>query len=618
MRDGPEPLGQTILDLSRYALSGSQLSRLAGVIEAALAEGRDLAPLTPLTLGLVCNVTTDAIRPALIATAARHGFALTCVASGYNQVVQDALSPTSPLNIAQPDVTLLALDHRALPMQPAPGSKDASANMVEAALRHVDRVSQGIRTNSGGISIVQTLARPQEALFGSLDYRTAGTWRTLCEAFNRRLADSLATSPNLLLDVAGIAETVGLATWHDPTVWNLGKLPFADEVLPLYADHVCRLIAAWRGKSRRCLILDLDNTVWGGVIGDDGLDNIRIAEGDAVGEAHRSVQSTALALRERGVVLAVSSKNNDDVARAPFQRHPEMLLREDHLAVFQANWQDKATNITAIAKELALGLESMAFLDDNPVERGLVRTLVPQVFVPELPDDPALYARTLLASGAFDATVFSDEDRARADFYQANARRVALAEGAGDVEAYLRSLEMEITFKPFDSAGRARIAQLIGKSNQFNLTSRRYSEAEVEAAEHDPDCFTLQVRLKDVFADNGMICVIICRRNGDDLEIDTWLMSCRVLGRKVELAVLQTICEHARHIGARAVVGIYRPTARNKMVEQHYPKYGFALKDRLADGTTTWLLDPAAVEFEDIPMQIVDLTAEPASPMLTG
>jgi FkbH-like protein len=607
----PDQAGAQVAALARHALDSSQLNRLARAIAAARERGSGLDPLTPLTLGLVCNSTSDTLRAALIATAARHGFALTCVGTGYNQVVQDALSPDSALNAARPDIVLLALDHRALPLQPMPGNVAASAQMIEAAFQHVDLVARAIRRNCGAVSIVQTLARPPETVFGSLDYRTAGTWRTLCERFNRRLADSLDGSSTLLLDVAGIAETVGLATWHDPAMWNLAKLPFSDEALPLYADHVCRLIAAWRGKSRRCLILDLDNTVWGGVIGDDGLDNIRIAEGDAVGEAHRSVQAAALALRERGVVLAVSSKNDDEVARGPFRSHPEMLLREDHIAVFQANWQDKASNIAAIAGHLSLGLESMAFLDDNPAERALVREFAPQVCVPEPGDDPALYARALLASGAFEATLYSDEDRARAAFYQASAQRVALQQKAGDIEGYLRSLDMELTFRPFDAPGRARIAQLIGKSNQFNLTTRRYSEADVETFEHADDCLTLQVRLKDVFADNGMISVIIARLREGALEIDTWLMSCRVLGRKVENAVLQKLCSHALALGAHAIVGEYRPTARNRMVEDHYANFGFTLRERDADGRAIWTLDPAHGPADAPPMRIVDLTSAP-------
>jgi FkbH-like protein len=411
----------------------------------------------------------------------------------------------------------------------------------------------------------------------------------------------------VLFDIAGLAETVGLAGWHDPTLWNLAKLPFSNVFLPLYADHVGRIVAALHGKSRRCLILDLDNTVWGGVIGDDGLEGIQLAQGDSTGEAYLAVQQLALALRDRGIVLAVSSKNEDEIARLPFRRHPEMLLREEDIAVFQANWNDKATNIKAIAEELSLGLDAMVFLDDNPVERGLVRQMLPQVAVPELPDDPALYARTLAAAGYFESIALLKEDLQRAGFYRDNARRVTLQKNAGGLDAYLESLAMEITFQPFDETGRARITQLVNKSNQFNLTTRRYTESEIAAVEHDPTCFTLQVRLADTFGDNGMISVIICRPAAPgEWEIDTWLMSCRVLGRRVENMVLQEIVENARQHSIHTIKGAYIPTDRNKLVAEHYRKLGFTEMNSKPNGgdTTLWELDVDTPLTQTAPMTV--------------
>jgi FkbH-like protein len=287
----------------------------------------------------------------------------------------------------------------------------------------------------------------------------------------------------------------------------------------------------------------------------------------------------------------------------PFRQHPEMLLREDHIAVFQANWTDKPTNLKAIAEALSFGLDALVFVDDNPMERDLVRRTLPQVAVPELPDDPALYARTLAAAGYFEALGFSDEDRQRADFYRDNARRLKLQAQTTDLDAYLASLEMVITFRPFDATGRSRIAQLINKSNQFNLTTRRYTETELAELEQDPDCFTLQVRLIDTFGDNGMISTIICRRDGDDWEIDTWLMSCRVLGRGVEDMVLRELLQHARARGIGRLIGVYRPTERNAMVQDHYGKLGFVQLGRSPNGTTTWELAADAVHRE-APMQV--------------
>lgn len=607
--DGADNLGTRLQGLANHALDENQLNRLAKTIGRARKADRQLTPLVPFRLGIVSNATSHFIVPALIASAARHGVALESIEADYGQEMQEALSPNSTTNQAQLDAVLVAIDFRGLPLRATPGDADAARQTVEQALFHLNTIRAGLRANSKAICILQTIPRPAEPNFGGLDLALPGTLRSLIDAVNRGIAESIEGSGDLLFDVAGLAETVGLADWHDPTLWNMAKLPFASAYLPLYADHLCRLIAALRGKSRRCLILDLDNTVWGGVIGDDGLEGIVIAQGDPTGEAHLTVQQTALALRERGVVLAVSSKNNDEVARLPFQKHPEMLLREDHIAVFQANWNDKATNIKAIAEELSLGLDAMVFLDDNPAERGLVRRILPQVAVPELPADPALYARTLLASGYFEAIAFSGEDRKRADMYQDNSRRVALQKQAGDVEAYLASLKMLMTIQPFDETGRARIAQLINKSNQYNLTTRRYTEAEVRDAERDSDCFTLQVRLADSFGDNGMISVVICRRQDRDWYVDTWLMSCRVLGRRVENAILQELLSQARAGGIDRILGAYIPTERNKLVEDHYSKLGFSLVERGEDGTTKWSLDVATTTIETLPMEIrrVDL-----------
>ena len=429
----------------------------------------------------------------------------------YDQVAQEALTPDSKVNSSKPDAVLFALDYRALPLKLSLGDAEAASATVQGAIGYLQALRNGIKANSNAVCIFQTFAPPAESLFGSLDRALPGTLRSLIDGINRELAEFVLGSGDVLLDVAGIAETVGLADWHDPQLWNMAKFSFSDQLIPLYADHVARTVAAIRGKSGKVLILDLDNTVWGGVIGDDGLDGIQIAQGDARGEAHLAVQRLALDLRQRGIVLAVSSKNTDEVARAPFEKHPEMLLKLDHIAVFQANWNDKATNIQAIAEELSLGLDAMVFLDDNPVERGLVRKLLPQVAVPELPEEPAYYARTLAAGGYFEAVAFAGEDLKRAGFYQDNARRASLQKQVGGVDAYLASLEMTITFQPFDATGRARIVQLINKSNQYNLTTRRYTDPEVAEAENDAAVFTLQVRLADIFGDNGMISVVICR-----------------------------------------------------------------------------------------------------------
>jgi FkbH-like protein len=600
--------GSELQALASYALNANQLTKLAKVIDEFRSKGKSLAPLTPLRLAVISNSTADLIYPALVASAARHGIALDLVLPSYDQVAQEALAPDSKVNRSNPDAVLFAIDFRALPLTQTLGDTEASTTNVSRVISYLHSLREGIKAHSNAVCIFQTFAPPAETLFGSLDRALPGTMRSLLDNINRELAASVLGSGDVLFDVSGLAETVGLADWHNPRLWNMAKLSFSDQFIPLYADHVARIAAAIRGKSRKALILDLDNTLWGGVIGDDGLDGIKIAQGDAQGEAHLAVQRLALDLRQRGIVLAVSSKNTDNVAREPFEKHPEMLLKLGHIAVFQANWNDKATNIKAIAEELSLGLEAMVFLDDNPAERGLVRRLLPQVGVPELPEEPDYYARTLAAGGYFEAVVFATEDLKRAEFYQDNAKRVLMQKQLGGVDAYLASLQMSITFEPFNATARSRIVQLINKSNQYNLTTRRYTDPEIAEMENDAKIFTLQVRLADMFGDNGMISVVICRPTAaGSWEIDTWLMSCRVLGRKVEHMVLNEILNHARAAGVSKLKGTYCPTGRNELVVDHYAKLSFVKIEEDQHGSSSWELLVEGAPEERAPMKVTSL-----------
>jgi FkbH-like protein len=483
----------------------------------------------------------------------------------------------------------------------------AAAEPVAAAFGRLQMIVEGLRPSVASSILVQTLPAPVDGFLGSLDRAYDGSPFAMVEAFNRRLAGWAAEGAVILVDVARLASVVGLEAWHDAFQWNSAKLPFSPRFLPVHADMVARTVAAIRGRSKKCLVLDLDNTLWGGVIGDDGLAGIKLGQGSAAGEAFVAIQQMALDLRSRGVVLAVCSKNEDDAARLPFREHPDMLLREEHIAVFQANWTDKAANLRAIAETLNIGVDALVFLDDNPAERMQVRSALPLVGVPELPDDPSLYPRALLAAGYFEAVAFSKEDRERAEMYQANAQRAQALSASGDLAAYLTSLDMVCSIGPVDSVTRPRVAQLINKSNQFNLTTRRYSESEIEAVERDGRRHAIQVRLLDRFGDNGIISVVIADKQGDSWEIDTWLMSCRVLGRRVQDAVLAHLVTAARIDGAARLIGRYIPSAKNRMVSGHYESLGFTrLESDADDGQTRWRLDLCDYAAPVLPMRIED------------
>jgi FkbH-like protein len=378
-------------------------------------------------------------------------------------------------------------------------------------------------------------------------------------------------------------------------LWNHAKQETTPAAAPMYGELVGRLLAAKQGRSYKCLVLDLDNTVWGGVIGDDGLDGIVLGQGSPLGEAYVAFQDYARELTRRGVILAVCSKNDEANALEPFDKHPDMVLRRADIASFVANWSDKAANIRAIAEELNIGLDSLVFIDDNPFERNLVRQELPMVAVPEVSEDPTYFAQAIADAGYFEGLSVTEEDRERAGQYQGNKAREALKSSATDLPAYLRGLEMRLIWKRFDKLGLQRIVQLINKSNQFNLTTRRYTDEDVFAVMADPNAFGLQLRLLDRFGDNGVIAIVIGRlKSGGDLYIDTWLMSCRVLGRQVEPTTLNLIAQEARKLGARRLIGEYIPTKKNGMVKGHYVRLGFTVMETDATGGNRNLLDLAS------------------------
>ena len=353
------------------------------------------------------------------------------------------------------------------------------------------------------------------------------------------------------------------------TRWLQGKMEIAPQAAPMYGDLLARVIAAQRGLSKKCLVLDLDNTLWGGVIGDDGMEGIVLGEGNASGEAYLALQRYARQLRERGVILAVCSRNNPEVAQAVFRDHPEMVLRLTDIAAFVANWEDKATNLVSIARQLNIGIDSLVFVDDNPAERARIRESLPMVAVPELPDDAALYVRCVARAGYFEAVSFTAEDSARADQYSANAARGNLLESAQSMEDYLRKLEMSLTFGPVEPVNLPRVAQLIGKTNQFNPTTRRHSLQDLTKFMATGQCFTLQFRLADRFGDNGLVSAMILRpdeRLKDQIEIDTWVMSCRVFGRQLECEAMNIAVETARRMGVQTFRADYIPTSKNTVV----------------------------------------------------
>lgn len=584
-----DPTGRRLRGFCSHRLSISQLRSVAARMNAAEASGAHLSALREVRLGLIGAGTLDFLADALPGTAPRFGMRMAVAPVVYNAFGNTFgdIGLEGPLDCAAilPDLRSFARPNALL-------DPDGHRRAVVRAVDVLERMIAAVRSRSTCAIVLATIPLDPDRLLSSSDRAMWGSdWRFTVD-LNTSITELAQREALALWDLEAVASAIGARTWRDPVSLLVAKSPFGIDLAPVLADRLCAIVAALMGKGRRALVLDLDNTCWGGVIGDDGLDSIVIGQGDPAGEAHIALQSYALALRQRGVPICVCSKNDDETAREPFRSHPDMLLREEHIAVFQANWSDKATNLQSIADQLSLNPDALVFVDDNPAERARVRQIFPEVAVPELPDDPAFFTSFVAAGGYFENPLLNLEDLGRAAAYRDNAKRAEIRETLGSYDEYLRSLDMTLMIRPFDGMGRARIAQLIAKSNQFNLTTRRRSEAEVTAIEAADGWLGLQFRLSDTFGDNGMICVVILRFEGDAAIIDTWLMSCRVLERQVEQAVLNEIARCSRERGASKLIGEYIATTRNAMVKNHYSNLGFTLLERDTDDhVSRWMLD---------------------------
>jgi len=562
--------------------------KLAGEAPAGLAT-------KTVRLAILGSSTLAHLHAGVRVAGLRREIWITSFEAEYGQYRQALLDPGSGLHAFRPDTVLFAFDahHLAQGVHPRMDGEAAEAALKEA----VDGIVScwGLAQRAFGASVIQQAVLDVfPALMGGNEHLLPGSRSRFVRALNMALRQAAAAHGVDLLALDEAARVDGLRTWHDPALWHRSKQEVSPVMSPSYGELVARLVAARHGRSYKCLVLDLDNTLWGGVIGDDGLEGIVLGQGSALGEGYAAVQAHAKALAERGIILAVCSKNDEANALEPFERHPDMVLRRADIACFRASWDDKAANLRAIAGALNIGLDAMVFLDDNPFERNLVREALPMVAVPEWDDEPALVPRMLADAGYFESVGLTQEDRARTAQYQGNQARQALAADASDLEGYLRGLEMRLVWGRFDEVGLQRIVQLINKTNQFNLTTQRLSEAEVRAVMADPAALGLQMRLIDRFGDNGIVAVVIGRLDGEGgFAISTWLMSCRVLGRQMEQATLVLVVAEAVRMGARRLVGAYSPTQKNAMVRDHYERLGFSVAKVAEDGASLAVLELA-------------------------
>ena len=552
---------------------------------------------TAVRLAVLGSTTVEHLLPAIRVAGLRRRLLIDASVGGYNQYRQEILGAETPLLERAANVLLLSLRAaefvRGIALAATKADADRALHKALAELRELWRTAR----QRFGVSVVQqSFLNTMQPVFGNHERLIAGAPSRLVERLNDELADLAASDGVLVLDVAAASARDGIDAWFDARHWLQGKMEIAPGAAGRFAELLTRLIGALYGKSKKCLVLDLDNTLWGGVIGDEGLGGIRLGEGSAVGEAHLALQKYAKQLQERGVILAVCSKNEPAIVDEAFDKHPEMQLRRSDIAAFAVNWQDKAENLRQIAQRLNVGLDSLVFVDDNPVERARIRESLPMVAVPELPDDPAYYVRAIAAAGYFETVALTEEDRQRAGQYTANLERETLRETSQTVEDFLRALRMHVVYGPITSVDIVRAVQLINKTNQFNTTTRRSTVEEIAHWADAPHNMTLQFRLLDRFGDNGLVSVMLFAGDAarpEVLEIANWVMSCRVFGRQLEHEALNIAVEFARARGVRTFIAELKPTEKNAVIKDLFKNLGF---ERMTDeagtnGSTRWSMD---------------------------
>ena len=536
----------------------------------------DFSGLKKIKVAVLGDTATQFLVQALRGIGYDRGFNLDIWEADFNQIERQVFDTASELYEFKPEMTILFQSSHKLLGKYNKLKPEQYAELASRELESIKSLSSTLSANLNSKLIYYNYTEIDDSVFGNYANKTEASFLFQLRKLNYELMSLASRDPNLYLcDLSSVHNRVGKTLFFQPSIYINTEMVLSIDILPEVASRTLDLIGAIQGRIRKCVILDLDNTTWGGIIGDDGIENIQIGS-LGIGKAFSEFQYWVKKLKNRGIIVAVCSKNTESVAKEPFEKHPDMVLHLEDISVFVANWENKADNIRQIQSILNIGFDSMVFLDDNPFERNMVRENVPQITVPELPEDPAEYLEYLYSLNLFETISVSKEDAERTKLYQIEAQRVIDQQKFTNEDDFLVSLNMVSLVEPFNKFNTPRVAQLSQRSNQFNLRTVRYTDADIEKLSSAPDYYTFSFTLEDKFGDNGLICVVILKQEGQHvLFIDTWLMSCRVLKRGMENYVLNTIVDLAKRNGFTTLKGEYIPTAKNEMVKDHYLNLGF-------------------------------------------
>lgn len=579
-------ISSEILKEMRYPVAPGNILRKRNALKKELL----LQPnLTPLRLAILGGSTTTELRSMLELFLLLHGIQPSFYESGYNRYAEDLLFENPALWNFKPDVVLIHTTWRNVTRFPELLESDEQVEQrLNEETTRFERLWEKAHSALGALVIQNNFDLPHLRPLGNLEASEASGRIRYLSRLNAEFAKYAQKQSWLLIsDILYLSAQAGLDNWYAPTYWYNFHMAISPTATVAVAQNVAGMVKAALGRSKKCLVLDLDNTLWGGVVGDEGVNNLLLGRDHPMGEAFLDFQRYVKDLQRRGVILAVCSKNDDENARAGFA-HPDSVLKLDDFSAFRANWNPKPDNIREIAAELNIGLDSVVFVDDNPAERSLVAQQLPEVATPDVGSNVARYAQILEAERYFEISGLVKDDLARSTYYSSNAERSSSQAAFLDYGEFLGSLEMTAEIAPFSTVYLERITQLINKTNQFNLTTRRHTTAEIETIAQDAGCITLCGRLTDKFGDNGLVSVLIARQRADRAEIDVWLMSCRVLKRELELAMFDALLEECNARGIREITGVYIPSRKNGLVADHYGKLGFTAAECGPEGTQYW------------------------------
>ena len=569
-------------------------SATASFLSSRVDQLRDRVALTRFKFAILRSFTVEPILPLLRAEAFAYGIDLEIHVGDFNTYVQDIIDAGSALYRFTPNAVALAVRAEDLAPDLAGGFADLSP---ETARRAADRVAQSyeqwigtFRQHSQAALIIHALERAAHPSFGVLDDQTEAGQSGLIRRINGELRRLAGNNRGVyVLDYDALVARHGSAHWHDERKWLMARLPIAAEHLVDMAREWMRYIVPLAGRTCKALVVDLDNTLWGGIIGEDGMAGIKCSA-EYPGAAFQALQRALLDLSRRGILLAICSKNNLDDAMEAIEKHPGMLVRPKDFAAMRINWGDKAQNVREIAKELNLGIDSLAFLDDNPFEREQMRAALPEITVIEISGNALEYAAAVRDCPVFERLTLSAEDQQRTTMYAVERARSSAEHKFQSKEDFFRYLEQEADLDPVTDLTLARVAQLTQKTNQFNVTTRRYSEAQIAEMAKRSDWHIFSIKVRDRFGDHGLVGVAITHDEGEQCEIDTFLLSCRVIGRTVETALLAHIAKSAADRGRKRVIGWFLPTKKNAPARDFYEQHGF-VRERADDSGTLWVLD---------------------------